>query len=420
LGLRIENRKPQSAIDNMQFVYTAKSKTGDIQTGHISAADVDAVKRALREQSLFVIDIRKKVANSTFKAILGWRDKSSLSRRDLLSVTTQLAIMTRSGVDLASAFLSLSQQCSNPTMRNILAQVHKDVTGGKSISDAMQAQAAVFGDAYVASVAAGEAAGKVPEVLGRLSQFQRSEMRVRATVRTLLAYPMLLSGVSGLVVIGLVTFVLPKFVDIFGQFEVALPMITQVIVAMSDMVRKHWLIWVPLIVAAIVGLIVSRNVEGGRRKWDYAMLNMPILKDITRAFYIGRTFRLMGLMIESGVPLLEGLRLTRNSVKNVLYRKLFDDLEESILNGRGLATSLISAGFVPAVAAEMVLTAERTGTLGMVTELMGEHYEEEGESKLRELATLLEPLIIVAMGVIVATIVMAVMLPMFDIATMAK
>jgi type II secretory pathway component PulF len=170
----------------------------------------------------------------------------------------------------------------------------------------------------------------------------------------------------------------------------------------------------------IVGLMISRNVEGGRRKWDYAMLNLPVLRDITRAFYIGRTFRLMGLMIESGVPLLEGLRLTRNSVRNLLYRKLFDDLEDSILNGRGLANSLINAGFVPSVAAEMVLTAERTGTLGMVTELMGEHYEEEGESKLRELATLLEPLIIVFMGVVVATIVMAVMLPMFDIATMAR
>ena len=131
--------------------------------------------------------------------------------------------MTRSGVDLASAFLSLSQQCSNPTMRNILGQIHKDVTGGKSISDAMQAQAAVFGDAYVASVAAGEAAGKLPDVLGRLAQFQRTEIRMRATVRTLLAYPLLLSGVSSLVVIGLVTFVLPKFVDIFAQFEVALP-----------------------------------------------------------------------------------------------------------------------------------------------------------------------------------------------------
>jgi type II secretory pathway component PulF len=284
----------------------------------------------------------------------------------------------------------------------------------------MQAQAAVFGDAYVATVAAGEAAGKLPDVLGRLAQFQRTEIRMRATVRTLMAYPLLLSGVSSLVVIGLVTFVLPKFVDIFAQFEVALPIVTQVIVAMSDVMRKNWLIWVPLMICAVVGLIVSKNVDAGRRKWDYALLNTPILRDITRAFYIGRTFRLMGLMIESGVPLLEGLRLTRNSVKNMLYRKLFDDLEESILNGRGLATSLITAGFVPAVAAEMVLTAERTGTLGMVTELMGEHYEEEGESKLRELATLLEPLIIVAMGVIVATIVMAVMLPMFDIATMAR
>jgi type II secretory pathway component PulF len=404
----------------MQFVYTAKSKAGQIQTGHISAADVDAVKRALREQNLFPIDIRKKVANSPLKALFGVRERVGMSKRDLLSVTTQLAIMTRSGVDLASAFQSLSNQCSNAALRNILGQVHRDVTGGKSISDAMQSQVAIFGDAYVASVAAGEAAGKLPEVLNRLAQFQRTELRMRATIRTLMAYPILLASVSSMVVIGLVVFVLPKFVDIFGQFEVALPVVTQFVVAISEVLRKHVLIWGPIFVCALIGLVISRNVEAGRKKWDYAMLNIPILRDITRAFYIGRTFRLLGLMIESGVPLLEGLKLTRNSVRNILYRKLFDDLEESILNGRGLANSLISAGFVPAVAAEMVLTAERTGTLGMVTELMGEHYEEEGETKLRELATILEPLIIVFMGVIVATIVMAVMLPMFDIATMAK
>src|SRR3954464_4513989 len=257
----------------MQFVYTAKSKSGDIQTGHITAADVEMAKRALREQSLFPIDIRKQAGATPFKALLGWRDRGALSKRDLLNVTTHLAIMTRSGVGLASAFHSLSQQCSNPMLRSILAQVHKDVTGGKSISDAMFAQAAIFGDAYVASVAAGEAAGKLPEVLGRLAQFQRTEMRVRATVRTLLAYPLLLSGVSSLVVIGLVTFVLPKFVDIFGQFEVALPMITQVVVALSELVSHYWYLWLPLMIAAVVGLIVSRNVEAGRRKWDYAMLN---------------------------------------------------------------------------------------------------------------------------------------------------
>ncbi len=404
----------------MQFAYTAKSASGDIQTGHITAADVDAVKRALREQSLFLIDVRKKAGVSPLKALFGSRERGALSKRDLLSVTTQLAIMTRSGVDLASSFNSLSQQCSNPTLRNVLAQVHRDVTGGKSISDAMQAQASVFGAAYVASVAAGEAAGKLPDVLGRLAQFQRTEIRVRATIRTLLAYPVLLSGVSSLVVIGLVTFVLPKFVDIFAQFDVPLPVITRVVVASSGMLSTHMWIWLPLLIVTFIGLLISRNVDWGRKYWDSAMLNLPMLRDITRAFYIGRTFRLLGLMIESGVPLLEGIKLTRNSIRNILYRELFDDLEDSILNGRGLANSLIKAGFVPAVAAEMVLTAERTGTLGLVTELMGEHYEEEGESRLRELATILEPLIIVAMGVIVATIVMAVMLPMFDIATMAK
>jgi type II secretory pathway component PulF len=404
----------------MQFIYTAKTAGGDIQTGHVSAPDVEAVKRALRDQSLFVIDVRRKAKDTLWKTLFGGRERAGLSKRDLLSVTTQLAIMTRSGVDLASAFHSLSQQCGNPALRSLLAQVHRDVTGGKSISDAMQAQAAVFGDAYVASVAAGEAAGKLPEVLGRLSQFQRTEIRMRAAIRTLLAYPVVLACVSSLVVIGLVTFVLPKFSDIFSQYEIPLPRLTQVVVAVSDVLRQHIFYWLPLLLGGFVALMVSRRLESGRRRWDAAMLNTPILRDITRAFYIGRTFRLLGLMIESGVPLLEGLRLTRNSIRNALYRDLFDDLERSILNGRGLANSLINAGFVPPVAAEMVLTAERTGTLGMVTELMGEHYEEEGESKLREMATILEPLIIVAMGVIVATIVLAVMLPMFDIATMAR
>jgi type II secretory pathway component PulF len=335
-------------------------------------------------------------------------------------MTTQLAIMTRSGVDLTSAFESLAGQCRNANLRRVLTQIHSDITGGKSISDTMQAQAAVLGDAYVASVAAGEAAGKLPEVLTRLSQFQRSEMRVRATVRTLLAYPVLLAGVSSLVVLGLVTFVLPKFVDIFSQFEIELPVLTRAIVFASEISQQYVWLWLPLLICGLFGLLASRRTEVGRGWWDSAMLNVIVIREITRAFYVGRTFRLLGLMIESGVPLLEGLRLTRNSVRNSLYQKLFDELEEAILNGRGLAHSLINAGFVPPVAAEMVLTAERTGTLGMVTELMGEHYEEEGESKLREIATILEPLIIVAMGVIVATIVMSVMLPMFDIATLAR
>jgi type II secretory pathway component PulF len=404
----------------MQFTYTAKSSAGDVQTGQIDGDDVDQVKRALREKSLFPIDIREKGAASRWPLLSSRRDHAAMRKRDLLTVTTQLAIMTKSGVDLASAFQSLAEQSSNERVRKVLGRVHADVTGGKSVSEAMRAQAHVFGDAYVASVAAGEAAGRLPDVLGRLAELLRSEIRNRAAVRTLLAYPILLATISSLVVTGLVAFVLPRFQKIFQQFEVPLPAMTQVLVAFSDMLRQFMWIWVPIVLAGIVGLIASRYTQSGRRWWDRAVLNTIVIRDITRAFYIGRTFRLLGLMIESGVPLLEGIRLTRNAVRNSLYRDLFKELEEAILNGRGLASSLIKAGFVPAVAAEMVMTAERTGTLGMVTELMGAHYEEEGETRLRELATMLEPLIIVIMGVIVATIVVSVMLPMFDIAHLAR
>jgi type II secretory pathway component PulF len=404
----------------MQFTYTAKSSSGEIQTGHIDADSVDEAKRALREKALFPIDVRQKGVGSRWAMFTGRANKTAMKKRDLLTVTTQLAIMTKSGVDLASAFESLANQSSNPQVRKVLGRIHEDVTGGKAVSEAMRAQSEVFGDAYVASVAAGEAAGRLPEVLGRLAELERSELRNRATIRTLLAYPILLSTISSAVVTGLVLFVLPRFQKIFEQFEVPLPAITQVLVAVSDVIRYYTWIWAPLLAAAIAGIITSRYTKSGRRWWDGAMLNTVVIRDITRAFYIGRTFRLLGLMIESGVPLLEGLQLTRNAVRNSLYRELFKDLEDAILNGRGLASSLIKAGFVPKVAAEMVLTAERTGTLGMVTELMGAHYEEEGETRLRELATMLEPMIIVVMGVIVATIVISVMLPMFDIATLAR
>jgi type II secretory pathway component PulF len=404
----------------MLFTYTAKSSSGDIQTGQMDAEDVEHVKRSLRERSLFPIDVHKKGMESRWPLSSARRHTATLRKRDLLTITTQLAIMTKSGVDLASAFESLSQQSSSESARAVLLRIHEDLTGGKSVSEAMRAQASVFGDAYVASVAAGEAAGQLPEVLGRLAELQRSEIRNRATIRTLLAYPVLLACVSSLVMTGLVGFVLPKFEDIFSQFDVPLPALTQIIVAMSVTLRQYVWMWVPLVGAAAAGLVISRRVDSGRRWWDRAFLNTVVIRDITRAFYIGRTFRLLGLMIESGVPLLEGIQLTRNAVRNSLYRDLFNELEDAILNGRGLASSLIKAGFVPPVAAEMVLIAERTGTIGMVTELMGAHYEEEGETKLREFATILEPLIIVTMGVVVATVVLAVMLPMFDIAHLAR
>jgi type II secretory pathway component PulF len=141
---------------------------------------------------------------------------------------------------------------------------------------------------------------------------------------------------------------------------------------------------------------------------------------VTRSLLTGRAFQLLGIMIESGVPLIEALRLARSSLQNSLFRELFDRLERDVLNGRPLAEALAAAPFVPGGATEMVATAERTGTLGMVTQVVGAFYEEEGETRLRELATMVEPLVIILMGIVVAAVVLSVMLPMFDFATLAQ
>ena len=402
----------------MQFAYTAKSNDGQIVSGLIDAMTLADAQQRLRERELFPMSLHKNsVARGIWASFL--RPKAHVPRRELLSFTTQLAIMTKSGIDLAGAIKTLARQSSHRALKETMEQVHRDVTSGKSVSDALRQHAHVFGEAYVASVAAGEASGRLPEVLTRLSQLLRAELRNRAAVRTLLAYPLVLAFVSLMVIIALVCFVLPQFADIFAEFEVPLPMLTQILIAVSTELRDRAWLWGPAALAAVGGIVLSRKTTAGRKLWDRLLLNMAIVRNVTRASMLGRTFRMLGLMIESGVPLLEGLRLTRRSVSNSLYRELFDRLEQDILNGRGLATSLVTSGFIPPAAAEMILTAEKTGTLGMVTQLMGEHYEEEGEVRLRELATILEPLIIVVMGTFVAAVVTSVMLPMFEIATLA-
>lgn len=398
----------------MEFAYTAKSSTGQVLNGVVVADRVQEARQQLRSDKLFVVSIEP--TRSTNRATGRW--KGQVPRRELLNLTTQLAIMTRSGIDIAGALESLSNQTKNPRLRATLQQIHTDVSGGQPVSKALKPHEHIFGPAYIASVAAGEASGQLPEILYRLAQILRSEIRNRNTVRALLMYPVLLVSVSSAVVMAILCFVLPQFGKVFDQVEIPIPAITQVLLGISSFVRGNAWWWAPLLVAITIGLIVFRLSARGREWWDRMILNAIGLRSVTRALMVGRAFRLLGIMIESGVPILEGVRMTRGSMKNALFRQLFHDLEEDILNGRELSRSLATADFIPSAATEMVITAERTGTLGMVAQLMGEHYEEEAEMKLRELATVLEPSIIITMGFIVGLVVLAVMLPMFDMATL--
>ena len=400
------------------YAYTARNPRGETAKGTLPADSPAEARRQLKEKGLFVISLDAS-ARSAAGAVRG-PGRGKVSRKDLMTLTSQLSIMTKTGLDIAGALESLARQCGNPRLKSTLEMVHQEVLGGKSVSAAMKGYPEVFDQTYVASVAAGETSGQLPEVLSRLAALQRTELRLVATRRALLAYPIVLASVSGLVVLALMLFVLPQFSQVFDQFEMPLPALTQALLAFSNELRARFWLWGMLLGATVIGAVMYRRSPAGRRHFDAFMLHAVLLRDVTRSISIGRAFRLLGLMIESGVPLLEGLRLTRSSLRNVLLGEMFDRLETDVLNGLGLAHSLAGFSFVPNGASEMISTAERTGTLGMVTQVMGEFYEEQGETRLRELATLIEPLLIVVMGAIVAVVVLAVMLPMFDFATVSQ
>ena len=340
--------------------------------------------------------------------------------RDLASMSSQLAIMTRSGLTLASALESLARKTRHPRLRAILHHVHEQVLGGRTFSSALSDFEQVFGPTYVASVAAGEASGKMADVLGQLSQLQRRELRLRSTIRTLLAYPVVLSTVSLGVTLGLLLFVLPQFAAIFERYEMPLPILTSLLLGVAGELRARFWLWLPLASAPLWGLLAMQLSISGRRFKDWLLLHVIVIRDVTRVMIIGRLCRLLGLTLQSGVPLVESLRLVQSATKNLLFQELFVNIEDSVVNGGGFGECLANCDFLPDMAADMLATAEQTGNLGAVAQLIGEHYEEEGESKLREIVTILEPAITVGMGVIVAVVVLAVMLPMFDLTTFAQ
>lgn len=345
--------------------------------------------------------------------------RRSIRQQDIAEITSQLAIMTRSGIDVASALTSLANQCKRPALAQVLSEVNEAVLAGNILSDALRQHSDVFEASYIATVAAGEASGKMSEVLAQLAQMQRTAIRSQRTIRALMTYPILLMTVSSAVLVSLVMFVLPRFADIFDQYDVPLPAITRLLIAIADELWSHWWFWGPLVIGSAIGFLFWRKTSQGRRALDSLWIKAPVIRNVYRSQLVGRLCRLMGLMLQSGVPLVETLRLTRQALGNLLYKDLLSNLEEAVINGRSLESALPDSGVLPQSAREMMITAESTGKIGEVTQLLGEYYEEEAEASMRQLIGMLEPIITVGMGVIIAGVVLAVMLPVFDLSTLA-
>lgn len=399
----------------MLYSYKSRSLTGDILTGTIEANSTVDAQQILRKRGQLLLSISTRHQSSFRESLARLSGRNRVPQRELLMLTSQLAIMSETGVDLAEGIAQITEQCAHRVLRETLLDIHRLISEGIPVSDALAKHPEVFDVGYIATVAAGEASGRMAEVLDRLTNSLRNEIRTKSMLKTVMAYPMILFGLSFVVLGVLLFFVLPHFGEIFDDMKVPLPATTKFLLSLSGSLRQDWMYWLGGAGATVAGVIHMWRSAAFRKWIDGMMLTTAIVGDVSQSLAVGRSFQLLGSMLQSGVPLLSALQLARRSIRNSVFRELFNSLEAEVLNGRGIGAALAATPFVPGGASRMVLTAERTGRLGMVMNKVGSFYEDDGERRLQELSKYLEPMIIIGMGVIVAVVVLSIMLPMLSL-----
>lgn len=340
-------------------------------------------------------------------------------RNAVPTLVRRLALMLRAGMDLGSALEALERGAADDAIRALIADVRKRVNSGVSFAAALQARPDIFPAPLIASAVAAEASGQLGTALEQTARALEEERRLRKTVRGLLIYPCALLALSVLVVVALLVFVLPRFREIFESAGVPLPLTTRLLLAVSDFVVTHpWMVAGSLF-AILVCTALGFQHPALRSAVRETLTRLPLVGRVLTEIALGRIFHSLGSMLQNGVPLLEALNLTMRSTDTPRLADLLKDVIESVTSGAGIAGPLRKNPLCPPETAEIVATAERSGALAWALCFVGQIHQEEGESKLRTYVRLLEPCLIIFLGLVVALIVSSVMLPLFDLSRVA-
>ncbi len=335
--------------------------------------------------------------------------------RSLLLVFRQLALLVETGIDVAEALELVASSCRQATLKNALLQILEDINHGHGLGLAVAAQEDVLGFQVVASIRAGEASGRLVDVLRQIATQLEESMSIRATIAGSLAYPAILCTASGVVATILVWFVLPQFEESFQSMGVVPPFFTSLLFALAKFVRNHVLL-VLIATVATIGAAVLASLQPGVKRAIYKLcFGSPLLGKAIRNLSVGQLFVSLGHLLGNGLSLLEAIQLVKRSTNGGVLGTLVEAWEHDVLEGRGLTQCLHQFNFLPDGCDAMLVMAERTGKLETVLTTAGTYYRQEGSSQLRTVLKLSEPLIIVVLGVFVGVVVASVLLPILDV-----
>jgi type IV pilus assembly protein PilC len=388
------------------FAYTARTLSGDLKSATMDANTREDVVAQLRRQKLIVVKVDEERSRK--------KGGGKIKTRDIVIFTRQFATMINAGLPLVQALDILSKQSENKTLKEVTRQVVYDVESGHTVADALGKHPKAFSELYVNMVAAGEAGGILDTILSRLAVFMEKNDALVRKVKGAMIYPGVIISVAVIAITVLLVFVIPTFEQMFASVNLALPMPTRIVIGMSRFLTGYW--WAVLATLIGTGFMTKRYyaTSNGKLNIDRMMLKLPVLGDVIRKSAVSRFTRTLGTLISSGVSILDGLEITAKTAGNRVIHDAIMQSRSSIAGGDTIAAPLAKSEVFPPMVISMIAVGEQTGGLDEMLSKIADFYDEEVDAAVSALLSMLEPLMIVFLGVVVGGMVVAMYLPIFD------
>ena len=405
------------------FEYVALDEKGNQRKGFIDAPGVAAARQRLREENVYPVEInqsetKKETALSGALKINLWE---RVSANEVAVFTRQLSTLLGAGMPLVPSLSILMNQEQNPLLKKSLAQIREQVNEGKSLTEGMSVFPRIFPPFYLNMVRAGEASGTINLVLERLADFSENQQALMSKIKSAMYYPIAVLSIGSAVIFLLMTFLVPKITGIFADMHQTLPLVTIILITVSNFLKSFWWLILIILAASVAALkYMTAGTEAGRRLWDGARLKMPVFGPINRKIAIARFCRTLATLLQSGVPLLAAMEIVRNIVNNVIIGDAIHQAAKDLEEGKGLSGPLTQSGVFPPLVTEMIAVGEQSGTLEAMLNRIAVAYENESQANIMAMTSLLEPLMIVVMAILVGFIVVSILLPIFEMSQLVR
>ena len=401
------------------YVYTARRERGTPFTGEVGGDSKQAVVAELRRKGLTVLKLEQKRSLPDINSLL--ESSQRIKARDKAVFARQFATMINSGLAVLRALYVLEEQTENKRFKKIIASVREDVEAGMPLSDAMARYPVAFDRLYVAMVRAGEAGGALEEALNRLATQLEKDDSLRRTIKSAMAYPVLIACFAIMVMIGMLLFIIPIFAGMYADLGGQLPSLTRVMMGLSNLMKSYWFILFPALILFFWGLKRLKNTEQGRRVWDRTKLKLPMkLGPVIQKLAVARFSRTLATLVGSGVPILQAIEITGKTSGNTVLEESMVNVRESVRSGETIAKPLSRVKVFPPMVTHMISIGEETGALDSMLNKIADFYEDEVDSAVKSLTSIIEPIMMLFVGGLVGVIVIAMYLPMFNMMNLVQ